>query len=232
MRVLGLIPARGGSKGVPRKNIKNLAGKPLIQYTIESAKAASLVSAIAVTSDDSEILELSKKLEVTYCIKRPAVLASDTATSLDVVIHAMQTLKEQEVHYDAVCLLQPTNPFRGVGAIDNAIEVFANSKTDSLVSVVPVPHEYNPHWVFEANNKGHLKIATGEKEIVTRRQDLPAAFIRDGAIYITHIEVLLAQKSLYGNSIGYVISDAQRHINIDTMADWQRAEAMAKNILF
>jgi N-acylneuraminate cytidylyltransferase len=184
-----------------------------------------------VSSDDTEILGLARELEVNYCIERPAALASDTATSLEVVIHTVQTLKEQGQEYDAVCLLQATTPFRVAGLIDKAINTYKYSETDSLVSVLPVPEEYNPHWVFEANGKGHLNISTGEKEIITRRQDLAPAFIRDGALYITNISVLLSQKSLYGNSIGYIVSDTQRHVNIDTMADWERAEAMIKNEL-
>lgn len=229
MRVLGLIPARGGSKGVPRKNIKNLAGKPLIQYTIEAAKEANFLTSIAVSSDDDAILEIALKLGVSQIIKRPKILASDTASSLDVVLHAVEFLKNKGKEYDAVCLLQPTTPFRADGLIDKAIEAFKKSEADSLVSVLPVPYEYNPHWVFEEDNKGNLRIATGEVEIIKRRQDLKPAYIRDGAIYITKTAVLLTKNSLYGNSIAYVTSDPERHINIDSMADWDQAEKLLKN---
>ena len=101
---------------------------------------------------------------------------------------------------------------------------------DSLISVLKVPHEFNPHWVFEENESENLKISTGELEIIPRRQELPTAYYRDGSIYITKTEVLMNQKSLYGKSIAYIEADVKRHINIDTMEDWERAVALAKKL--
>ena len=133
--------------------------------------------------------------------------------------------------YDAVCLLQPTNPFRTHDFIDAAILKFKEVITDSLVSVLEVPHQFNPHWVFEKNNEGHLVISTGENEIITRRQNLPATFYRDGSIYLTKTSVVLNKKSLYGNSISSIKSDAATHLNIDTMEDWNRAEILMNDKL-
>ena len=127
--------------------------------------------------------------------------------------------------FDAVCLLQPTNPFREQGFIDKAIEKFITSKTDCLISVLPIPHEFNPHWAFEENEIGLLKIATGEKNIITRRQELPKAFYRDGAIYITKTEVI-KNGSLYGESIAYIENNPQFYVNIDTIEDWEKAEKL------
>ena len=155
---------------------------------------------------------------------RPAHLASDSAGSLEVVQHALKSLSQA---YDAVCLLQVTTPFRTSEDIDNAITTFKEQNSDSLISVQQVPHHYNPHWVFEAEN-GNLKLATGEQDIIKRRQELPKAYIRDGAIYITKSEVLLQKHSFFGQSISYIELDANRHVNIDTMQDWERAEAIAK----
>jgi CMP-N,N'-diacetyllegionaminic acid synthase len=125
-------------------------------------------------------------------------------------------------------LLQPTNPFRENGFIDQAIEKFTASKADSLVSVLSIPHEFNPHWAFEENENGLLQIATGEERIIPRRQDLPKAYFRDGSIYITKTSVI-KKDSLYGNSIAYIHSNPEWHVNIDTMEDWEKAETLLKN---
>jgi CMP-N-acetylneuraminic acid synthetase len=228
MRVLGLIPARGGSKGIPGKNKKLLGGKPLLQYTIEAGQKATQLDALIFSSEDEELISLARDLGVSVPFTRPQALAEDQSGSLGVVQHALQYMQTQGEKYDAVCLLQVTNPFRSAQMIDEAITAFAKADTDSLVSVLKVPHEFNPHWVFEASKNGVLKIATGEKEIIKRRQDLPDAYIRDGAIYITKSDVLLQQESLYGTSISYIESDPTWHVNIDTMKDWNKAEELVK----
>jgi len=223
MRILGVIPARGGSKGVPKKNIKLLGNIPLIEYTIKDAQKATLLTKIVVSTDDPEIALTAEMAGLKPPFLRPSELAQDTSTSLEVIQHALAFFKENGELFDAVCLLQPTNPFREHGFIDEAIEKFINSKADSLVSVLPVPHEFNPHWVFEKNETGVLKIATGESTIISRRQDLPQAFHRDGAIYITKTEVLEAG-SLYGENITSIESNPKYYINIDTQKDWNKAE--------
>jgi N-acylneuraminate cytidylyltransferase len=230
MRILGLIPARGGSKGVPHKNKKELHGKPLLQYTIEAARKTTGIDRLIFSSEDEELRTLAKSFGAEVPFERPADLAQDTSGSLGVIQHALQTLDKQGDHYDAVCLLQVTNPFRTTALIDEAIDTFKKNEMDALVSVLKVPHEYNPHWVFEANDNGQLHIATGEKEIIKRRQELPDAYIRDGAIYITKTSVILNDNSLFGDSLGYIISDPERHVNIDTMEDWFAAEALAKKL--
>ncbi|MBS1534281.1 MAG: acylneuraminate cytidylyltransferase family protein [Bacteroidetes bacterium] len=229
MKILGLIPARGGSKGVPRKNIKLLGNKPLIKYTIDSAKESTLLSHIVVSTDDEEI---ALAAEVEGCkppFLRPNKLAQDASTSLEVVAHALAFFEAQDVFFDAVCLLQPTSPFRERGAIDQAIEKYIATQADSLVSVLPIPHEYNPHWAFEEKGDGLLKIATGEKIIIPRRQELPKAYHRDGSIYITSTAVIKSG-SLYGNSIAFLESNPQYHVNIDTIDDWQMAEKILTQI--
>jgi N-acylneuraminate cytidylyltransferase len=223
MKILALIPARGGSKGIPGKNSKFLGGKPLIGYTIESAKQSKLLSEIVVSTDSNEIFQVAQELGCKPPFLRPLELAQDTSTSLEVVQHAVAFFEAQYVFYDAICLLQPTNPFREEGFIDDAINKFISSKADCLISVLPVPHEYNPHWTFEENESGLLKIATGEETIISRRQDLPITFHRDGAIYITKTNVIKAG-SLYGETISFVESNPKFYINIDTMQDWHKAE--------
>ncbi len=230
MKILGIIPARAGSKGVPGKNIKLLGNKPLLQYTAEAAKQALLISDIIISTDTEEIAGVAAKAGIEVPFLRPTNLATDTASSIDVVIHALKFLSSEGRNYDAVCLLQPTNPFRRKGFIDGAIEKFIASGTDSLISVLRVPHEFNPHWTFEINESGTLAIATGEKEIIRRRQDLPPAFFRDGSIYITNVDVILQQQSFYGNSISYIENDPAFHVNIDTPEDWENAKTVCEKV--
>lgn len=231
MRILGIIPARGGSKGIPNKNSKLLAGKPLMQYTAEAALKSDLLDRVIFSSEDESLHELATSLGLEVPFTRPAHLSTDDAGSLEVVQHAIEFLSKQNEHYDAVCLLQLTNPFRGSEEIDSAIQKFVNLGTDSLISVVPVPHEYNPHWVFKESAKGLIELAISEGKIIKRRQELPKTYIRDGAIYLTKTNVLLEQHSFFGASISYVERDPAKHVNLDTMADWQKAEKIAKQWL-
>lgn len=225
MRVLGIIPARGGSKGIPGKNIRLLNGKPLLAYTFEAAKKAKNITRLVLNTDDEEIARVGMQLGLVLPFLRPSELAQDNTPTLPVVQHMIAELEKENEYFDAVCLLQTTSPFRAEGMIDAAIEKFIQSGADSLVSVQLVPHEYNPHWVFEPNEEGMLKIATGESEIIGRRQDLPEAFIRDGALYITRTEVL-KQGSLYGDTTAYYLHTPPFHVNLDTENDWKEAERL------
>ena len=229
MKILGIIPARGGSKGIPKKNIKLLGDKPLIAYTTLAAQESKLLSDIILSSDSDEIIAIAKTYGLKVPFKRPKELATDKSPTIATVIHALNHFKAIGIEFDAVCLLQVTNPFRTSEFIDEAIKKFKDSQADSLVSVLPVPHEFNPHWTFEENTNGHLKISTGESEFISRRQDLPKTYYRDGAIYLTKVNTILNQKSLYGKSIAYIESDIKRHVNIDTMEDWEKAEKILVN---
>lgn len=223
MKILAVIPARGGSKGIPGKNIRPLNGKPLLTYTVEAAQNSRLINQLVLSTDDATIAEVGKSLGVSIPFIRPAELAQDHTPTLPVVQHLIEQLEENGEFYDAVCLLQTTSPFREDGMIDQAIEKFVQSNADSLISVREVPHEYNPHWVFEPEANGLLKIATGETQIIPRRQELPQAFIRDGALYLTRTEVL-KKGSLYGNRIAYLLHQPPHHVNLDTEEDWKEAE--------
>ena len=230
MRILGIIPARGGSKGVPGKNIKLLNGKPLLQYTAEIAVESKYLTSVILSSDDKQIITVAKSLGIQVPFLRPEELALDTTPTIDAIIHALQWYENHAVFFDAVCLLQVTSPFRTVKFLDKAIEKFIKSGCDSLVSVQKVPHEYNPHWTFEVNLEGSLKIATGEDQIINRRQELPDAYHRDGSIYITKTEVLVQKHSLYGKSISFIETPPEFYVNIDTLGDWEKAEQIGKTL--
>lgn len=230
MKILGIIPARGGSKGVPGKNIKELNGKPLLQYTSSIALKCKDLSKVVLSSDCNEIISVAKGLGIEVPFKRPANLAEDSSPTLPVIKHVLEYYKSIGEEFDAICLLQTTSPFRTVEFLSKAIQKFLKNNTDSLVSVLEVPHEFNPHWTFEVAKEGVLKIATGEKTIISRRQELPKAYHRDGAIYITKAKTILEEDSLFGNTISYIESPKELYVNIDTMKDWEKAEELIKRI--
>lgn len=231
MKILAIIPARGGSKGVPAKNIKLLNGKPLLAYTAEIALKSNYLTEVILSSEDEKIIETAKSLGVKVLFRRPLALAQGHTPTIEVVLHAVQWFEKKNRYFDAVCILQVTSPLRTLEFLDQAIEKFILSGCDSLVSVQRVPAAFNPHWAFEVNADGHLKLATGETEIIARRQELPIALHRDGSIYITKTEVILKQKSLYGKTIAYIESDAEFYVNIDTIEDWEKAEEIILNKL-
>lgn len=223
MKTLGLIPARGGSKGVPRKNIRLLNGRPLLYYTIHPALQTGIFSEVLVSTDDEEIAEVAIGLGAKAKL-RPAHLATDKSPTLDTVVHVLQEYKEMGEEFDAVCLLQPTNPLRSVQVVLDCVKKFEKEQPDSLISMRKVPHEFNPHWTFEQEGNGYLRIATGEQDIIPRRQELPPAYYRDGSVYLTRADVVLEQKSLYGKKISFLDVTEEPYLNIDTLKDWAEAE--------
>lgn len=230
MRILGLIPARGGSKGIPRKNIKLLHGKELIKYSIEIGLKTDFIAEVMVSTDDEEIANISKSAGARIPFLRPSHLADDNAATIDTVIHLLEFLEKRNDLFDAVCLLQPTVPFRNLSDLELAIQKFIDTDADSLISVREVPHIYNPNWVYEEEDKtGFLKLAKGTERIISRRQDLPKAFHRDGSFYLTKKEIIRKEKSLYGKKIKYHILEDSPNINIDTMKDWEAAVNYAKS---
>jgi CMP-N,N'-diacetyllegionaminic acid synthase len=226
LRVLGLIPARGGSKGVPRKDVRPLGGRPLLEYTAEAARASRRLSEIVLTTEDEEIARIGRGLGLDVPFLRPAELARDETPMLPVVVHALSWLEERGRRFDAVCLLQPTNPLRRPEDIDGCIALLEEQRADAAVTVLPVPHEYNPHWTYLRCENGCIHLATGEMAPIPRRQDLPAAFHRDGSVYVVRRDVVVGQNSLYGRFlVGYEI-DPRRSVNVDSFDDWARAESL------
>lgn len=228
MRVLGIIPARGGSKGVHRKNIRPLCGKPLLAYTVEAALASTRLTKTILSTEDDEIADIGRSLGLDVPFMRPVELAEDATATFPVILQAVTKLESLGEHYDAVCLLQPTNPLRRTEDIDNCIELLERTDADSVISILPVPHVYNPKWVYWLSPGGEMKLSSGDTEPVTRRQDLPPAFHREGSVYVTKRSVLTEYGNLYGRNVrGYEIDEANS-INIDTKEDWAKAEEMIK----
>lgn len=226
MKILVIIPARGGSKGIPRKNIKPLAGKPLIYYTIDAARAIVPDEDICVSTDDDEIVHVIEKYGLGIPFKRPKELATDTAGTYEVLLQALEFYNNQGKHYDVVLLLQNTSPFRTAEHIKEALTLYRND-IDMVVSVRECPS--NPYYsVFEENAEGYLNICKGGGNYI-RRQDAPKVYEYNGAIYVINPETL-RQKPLhkFTRRIKYVM-DEESSLDLDTMADWHLAEYYIKH---
>lgn len=226
MKVIGLIPARGGSKGIPRKNIRKLCGKPLLQYAAESALEARRLSRVILSTDDLEIAEIGHRCGLEVPFLRPAELAEDDTPMLPVVQHAVKMLECAGDTFDAVCLLQPTNPLRRAEDIDACIEMLEKTDADSVVTLLPVPPKYNPHWVYFQNGGNFFRLSTREPSPIARRQDLPKAFHREGSVYVTKRDVIVEQNSLYGWRLAGHMLDPERCVNVDETEDWERASTL------
>lgn len=226
MRVLGLVPARGGSKGIPRKNVRLLGGRPLLAYTADAALAAGSLERVIVSTEDAEIAEVARRCGLEVPFLRPDELARDETPMLPVVRHALGVLEAAGDRFDAVCLLQPTNPFRRPEDIDGCVALLRETGGDAVVSVRAVPPEHNPYWVYLRNGDGLLRPSVGTGDPIPRRQDLPAAFHRDGSVYVTRRDVVIQGESLYGDRLfGYECRD-QAAVNLDEPEDWERAERL------
>lgn len=227
-RILGLIPARGGSKGVPRKNLKALGGRPLIAWTIEGALAARSLDAVVVSTDDEEIAAAARTAGAEVPFLRSGDLAADATPTLPVIIDALDRLEATHGSFDAVCLLQPTAPLRPVGGIDRAVERFVADGADSVVSVRAIPAEHHPDWALLQAPDGTARWASGRTDPPPRRQELPPAYCREGSIYVTRTDVLRGG-SLYGGRM--VLTEVTGPtVNIDTPEDWERAERLVAEL--
>ena len=222
MRILGVIPARGGSKGVPRKNIRSLGGRPLMSYTISAAKE-SKITHLVVSTEDDEIASVAKS-EGVEVIMRPEHLAQDETPTHPVIIHVLDHLKAKGHEFDAVFTLQVTSPFRNAHDIDHCIKMLESSDADSIISVAPVGHGH-PVLAKKIVNDA-LEDFFPEVE-GTRRQDLEPAYIRNGAVYLTRMSTVRGG-SLRGQHQRPYIMPTERSVNIDEPIDFILAEALLR----
>lgn len=219
-RVLALIPARGGSKGIKDKNIKDLGGMPLIAYTILAAKKSKYVDRIVISTDSERIKETALQYGGDVPFLRPDALASDTATTLEVVIHAIDSLEKEGDRYDILLLLQPTSPLRDSVDIDGALDLFARAGGKGVASVSPVAD--HPILMRTMGEDGRLKklLAIGS---TARRQDMEAYYRINGSIYVNAIASLDDSTSFNDNPVGYPM-ERSHSVDIDEMADFHMAE--------
>ena len=223
--VLGIIPARGGSKGVKRKNMSILGGKPLIDYTVIAAKESKHLTEFILSSDDREIIDHCVGLGVNVPFTRPPDLATDSSPTLDVVLHSISYFETHGKDFQAVMVLQPTTPFRTSEMIDQAIETFVNSGSSSLVSIVDVGANH-PHRMYSVDDKHNMYPVISTDDPMLARQKLPKFFIRSGDIYLISVEELKRTKKLVGDApLGFIL-DANETVNIDTEMDLIIAQNM------
>jgi CMP-N,N'-diacetyllegionaminic acid synthase len=229
VKVLGVVTARGGSKGIRGKNLKLLAGKPLLAYTIEAARTSGALDRIILSTEDEAIAEAGRSMWCDVPFMRPTDLAMDDTPHLPVIQHAV-TWMETRVGYkpDAVMILQPTSPLRQAADITAAIALLEQSGADSVLSVSAVPAHAHPMRTLRLDADGNAVLfATGEpvRRRINRRQDLPEAWVMNGAIYACRTPVLFAaEPSLYGDRVVAYRMPAERSISIDDMDDWSAAE--------
>jgi CMP-N,N'-diacetyllegionaminic acid synthase len=220
-RVLGLVTARGGSKGIPDKNLLVLAGKSLLQWTWEAAKECSRLSRIVLSSDSEEICAAGRLIGFDVPFVRPADLARDDTPGTDPVLHALDALGDD---FDYVVLLQPTSPLRVTSDIDGALDVCLVGGAPACVSVCE--HEPSPYWSFTLEEAGRLRRLLDTSEIPARRQDLPPSFALNGALYVARVDWLRRERSFLGRETKAYVMPRGRSFDLDDDLDRLIIEAL------
>jgi len=226
--VLGVVPARGGSKGIRRKNMAVLAGRPLLDYTVDAAKGSSSLTRIVVSTDDDEIASHAVSLGVQVPFMRSKELAADDTPILPVLRDLLEKLKSTEGYEpDLLVLLQPTSPFRQGRHIDEAVRLLLGSGCDSVVSVVRVPHQFNPLSVMSMEDGRLVGLGPRSPCSVLRRQDKPLVYARNGpAVLVTRTEIIVQRNELYGSDTRGVVMAEEESLDIDTAWDLKLAESI------
>jgi CMP-N,N'-diacetyllegionaminic acid synthase len=226
MKTLFLIPARGGSKGIPGKNIKEFNGKPLIYYSIDLARKFSKDIDICLSSDNENVIKMAELYNLDIPFRRPSELATDQASGYDVIIHAIEFYEAKGVYYDCVALLQPTSPLRKESQLKDCLELF-NMELDMVVSVEEI---YNPIYLcYDESKEGYLKKMVDNN--FTRRQDIPKVFKYNGAFYIMNVNSLKRLNINQFKKIKKYVMDDFSSIDLDTPLEWQMAEYIQKRNL-
>ncbi|WP_321990733.1 acylneuraminate cytidylyltransferase family protein [Marispirochaeta aestuarii] len=217
--ILAIIPARGGSKSIPRKNIRKLKGRPLIEWTIIEALKSKYIDKLIVSTDDIEIAQIAEDAGADIPFMRPSKYAKDSSRGIDVLIHALTFFP----NIDVVVQLQPTSPFRSVSDIDGAIMEWSKRKA-TIVTVTKVSKP--PEWMYIMDNKNRLHPILGSFAVPTNRQQLSVSYSLNGAVYVASRDSIINNESfLLPSTVGYIMPP-ERSIDIDSYSDWQYAEYM------
>lgn len=217
-KVLAIIPARGGSKGVPRKNIRNLAGKPLIAWTIEEAKKSKFIDRIVLSSEDEEIIEVAKEYGCDVPFIRPIHLAQDDTPGIDPLLHALDEVEG----YDYVISLQPTSPLRIAEDIDACIKKMVEINSPACVTIAESRN--SPYWMYTVNDKAKMEPLIKQDKLTVRRQDLPVVYALNGAVYAAEVNWLKKTKSFLTSETAASIMPNNRSYDIDTEDDFNVCE--------
>ena len=224
-RVLGVVPARGGSKGVPGKNIRTLGGRPLLDYTARAARASGVVDRLVLSTDSEEIAAVGRQVGLEVPFLRPGRFAGDDAPMLPVLVHAVAALAAEGWQADILVLLQPTSPLRRPEHVREAVTMLKETGADSVVSVVEVPRHLSPDYVMRIED-GRLRHFLPEGAQLTRRQDARRAYSRDGTVYTCWIKTIETHGNIYGVDCRPLVIDARDSLSIDTLQDWDAAERL------
>ena len=235
IKILGVITARGGSKGIPGKNIKPLLGKPLLAYTIEAAKSSGVFDRLILSTDDEAIAKIAREYGCDVPFMRPPELANDKAAHLPVMQHAVNFLKEKANYFpDYVMILQPTSPARQAFHIKEAVELIQKTGADSVLSVAEIPENYSPHKAMAVGENKLLELLNGNpiRRRAVRRQDLKTAYWSVGAIYLFKTGLLFhpEEPNFYGEKVAPYIMDQKYVVDINEPQDWILAEFALKRL--
>jgi CMP-N-acetylneuraminic acid synthetase len=221
--VLGIVPARSGSRGIPGKNIRELAGHPLLEYTVRAAAESGLIDRLILSTDSDQIAEVGRSLGLEVPFLRPSALARDDSPMVPVLEHAVAWLEHAGWRPEVVVLLQPTAPLRRGYHIVDAVRLLRSTGCDAVASVVEVPRHYSPDYVMRiADGKLEPFLVDGARP--TRRQDARPAYSRDGTVYAVWRDVLVEMHSLYGQDCRPLLLRREESLNLDTLDDWADAE--------
>ncbi len=222
-KILALIPARGGSKGLPGKNIKMLVGKPLLSWTVEAAKRCNWLDKIVVSTEDEHIAAIAREAGAEVPFLRPKELAGDTVSGMDVIFHAINWFEAKGERYDLLLLLQPTSPLRTSADIENAVKLFFERQAKAVISVCE--NEHPPYWsnVLPADQsmKNFL-----DQSAIKNRQELPVFYRLNGAIYLSDMEYLKEKQGFWGSETYAYVMPRERSVDIDSYLDFKLAEIL------
>lgn len=225
--MLAIIPARGGSKGLPNKNLRLLNGKPLICYTIEASLNCSFVTHVLVSTDSEEIAEVARKAGAWVPSLRPDELATDTATSIDVYLYTLDLLKKSySLDFDSFIVLQPTSPLRSLADINQAIDMFKHNNADSVISYTKEEHPV--YWHKRIDDKGRISNIFPENNF-SNRQEFPVTYYPNGAVYIFKTNLIIEGRKYYTHNTLAYIMPRNRSVDIDDLDDFLFAEFLLNN---
>jgi CMP-N-acetylneuraminic acid synthetase len=222
-RVLAVVPARSGSKGIPGKNERSLGGRTLIQRCADAARESGVVDRICLSTDSEAIAELGHRAGIEVPFVRPPNLATDETPMQPVIEHAVREIERGGWQPDVVLVLQPTAPLRTGAHLRRATELLVGENASSVVSVVEIPRHYSPEYAMRLD-EGRLVPFLAEGAYITRRQDATPAYSRDGTVYAVRRDVVVLEHDLYGPDCRALVLEHAESLNLDTEADWQAAE--------
>jgi CMP-N,N'-diacetyllegionaminic acid synthase len=223
-RILAIVPARGGSKGLPGKNIRILAGRPLLSWSIGAARQSRYVDHVALSTDSREIADVAVQEGLEVPFFRPACLATDDARSFDALLHALDWFEREGESFDLVVWLQPTSPLRTPGDINRAIELYFDKKADAIVSVCETDH--HPWWCNTLPGDGNMGGFLRPEVLNTNRQELPVHYRLNGAIYLGAPDFLRREQSFFGAGTYAYVMPRERSVDIDDLLDFRLAEQL------